>query len=219
MRMTNLELSQNFDNSALSTLANGYYKLPLGKLANACVYLDMTTQPMTSSAVPDAKLKRLTGDDAERFRALYRDVGHNWLWASHLNKSTAEMANYLDAAERETFAVVDKQGDCGLLQLQFATDGTAEIVYIGVVEAAMGRGLGRWLLEQAIARAFAKPINRLWLHTCSFDHPKALGFYLRAGFRIYATGFEIMDDPRALGLLPETAAPHVPYVAAGGASR
>jgi ribosomal protein S18 acetylase RimI-like enzyme len=211
-------VSQDFDSSALSALANGYYKMPPGRLANACVYLDMTTPPPPVLA-SDATLVRLTGVDAERFRNLYRDVGQHWLWASHLKKSTEDMAMYLSAAERETFAVVDKQGDCGLLQLQFATDGTAEIVYIGVVEAAMGRGLGRWLLEQAIARAFAKPINRLWLHTCSFDHPKALGFYLRAGFRIYATGFEIMDDPRALGLLPETAAPHVPYVAAGGASR
>jgi GNAT superfamily N-acetyltransferase len=200
------------DSAARSSLPNGYYKLPPGKLANACTYLEMTVPPPLIAATSGASLERLSGGDVERFRRLYRDVGKDWLWASHLNKSSAEMTAYLDAPARDTFAVVAGPFDAGLLQLQYEA-GTAEIVYIGLVEKAAGRGLGRWLIEQAIARAFAKPVQRLWLHTCNFDHPKALAFYQRAGFRIYATGFEIMDDPRAQGLLPPDAAPHVPRVA------
>jgi GNAT superfamily N-acetyltransferase len=204
--------TNSFDNSTLSTLATGYYKVPPGKLANACTYLEMTVPPPAAAiTAAGIQLQRLKGDDAARFRALYRTVGERWLWAGHLTKSPAELATYLAAPERDTFAVVDAHGDIGLLQLEFDA-AHAEIVYFGLIETEIGRRIGQWLIGQAIALAFAKPIKRLWLHTCNFDHPKALQFYQRAGFQVYATGFEIMDDPRALGLLPKFAAPHVPMV-------
>jgi hypothetical protein len=65
-------------------------------------------------------------------------------------------------------------------------------------------------MDQAIARAWAKPISRFWLHTCNFDHPAALAFYRRSGFTPYKMMAEVMDDPRLTGLLPRDAAPHVP---------
>ena len=97
-----------------------------------------------------------------------------------------------------------------MLQLHYDKQHGAEVVYFGVVSDVIGTGVGRWLMGEAVARAFARPARRLWLHTCNFDHPKALRFYQSAGFTIFATGFEIMDDPRVLGLLPRSAAPHVP---------
>ncbi len=205
-------MPQDFDTATLSTLPTGYYKMPPGKLANACTYLEMTSPPPAQAVNVKLQLQHLGGVDATRFRALYRAVGERWLWAGHLSKSAAELATYLAAPQRDTWAVVDAHGDIGLLQLEFDAAANAEIVYFGLLESEFGRGTGQWLIEQAIAHAFAKPVQRLWLHTCNFDHPRALAFYQRAGFSVYATGFEIMDDPRALGLLPKTAAPHVPMV-------
>ena len=43
-----------------------------------------------------------------------------------------------------------------------------------------------FLLRAAIDRAWSRPITRLWVHTRTFDHPKALGHYQRAGFVVYA---------------------------------
>ena len=203
------------DGSSANPLPNGYYKLPRGKLANACTYLEMTAPPASKARCPTPEgiqLERLTGKDVARFRELYRAIGEPWLWASHLTKSAEQVAQFLDDATRETVAAASPQGDIGLLQLEYDGKGSAEIVYFGLVTGAIGSGIGRWLVEEAVARVFAKSVQRLWLHTCNFDHPKALGFYQAAGFRIYATGFEIMDDPRVQGLLPKTAAPHVPMV-------
>ena len=87
-----------------------------------------------------------------------------------------------------------------------------EIVYFGLVPDRTGQGAGAWLMDEAIRIARESGHSRLWLHTCNFDHPKALDFYRKQGFRIYAQGFEIMDDPRRKGLLPEDAAPQVPYL-------
>jgi hypothetical protein len=50
------------------------------------------------------------------------------------------------------------------------------------------------------------------VHTCTLDHPNALGFYLRSGFTPYARSVEIADDPRLHGVLPRSAAPHVPVM-------
>ena len=200
------------DNAHATALAAGYYKLPPGMLANACQYLDLTAPPPRTSSPPaGVTLAALQPPDASRFRALFRAVGEPWLWASHLTKSDAEIAAMLADPTTETLAVVQAGGDVGLLQLEHGVHDGTEIVYFGLVPGAIGHGLGHWLIDEAIVRAFARS-TRLWLHTCNFDHPKALAFYLRAGFRVYATGFEIMPDPRATGLLPPTAAPHVPFV-------
>lgn len=205
-------MTQPHDNAQAATLPPGYYTLPPGLLANACQYLDLTTPPPRTGLPPaGVTLAALSPRDPARFRALFRAVGEPWLWASHLTKSNAEIAAMLADPATETVAVVRDGSDVGLLQLEHGVHDGTEIVYFGLVPGAIGHGLGHWLMDEAIARAFARS-NRLWLHTCNFDHPKALAFYLRAGFRIYATGFEIMPDPRATGLLPPTAAPHVPFV-------
>ena len=64
------------------------------------------------------------------------------------------------------------------------------------------------LLEQA----WAMGARRVWVHTCSLDHPAALPSYLRAGFVAKRRAFESFPDPRLAGLLPESAAPQVPLI-------
>jgi GNAT superfamily N-acetyltransferase len=206
---------ERLDGAAIEPLRNGYFVLPRGKLANFCVYLEMPAPPVVpvQSAVPDGlQLERFTGKDAARYQALFRAVGERWLWAGNIAKTETQITAMLEAPDMETWAVAGQPGDLGLLQLEYSSERGAELVYFGVVPDAIGMGLGRWLMEVGIARAFSKPAHRLWLHTCNFDHPDALAFYQRAGFRIYATGFEVMDDPRVSGILPPTAAPHVPLV-------
>ncbi|HEY1447300.1 MAG TPA: hypothetical protein VGF33_02075, partial [Caulobacteraceae bacterium] len=63
-----------------------------------------------------------------------------------------------------------------------------------------------------IEEAWSRPIRRLWVHTCTFDHPSALGFYVRSGFAPYAFMVEVLPDPRLTGQLPPDAAPHVPLI-------
>ena len=77
---------------------------------------------------------------------------------------------------------------------------------------ARGRGAGRWLMNQAVMRAWSRAIRRLWVHTCTLDHPAALDFYRRSGFRAYARRVEVADDPRLVGLLPRDVAPGIPIV-------
>ena len=66
--------------------------------------------------------------------------------------------------------------------------------------------------DQALARAWAKPIRRFWVHTCTFDHPAALPFYVRSGFKPYALQIEVHPDPRLTGHLPRDVAPHIALI-------
>jgi GNAT superfamily N-acetyltransferase len=82
----------------------------------------------------------------------------------------------------------------------------------GVTEKLVGTGAGRWLMQHAQMHAWSRPIERLWLHTCTFDHPAALPFYQRAGFRAFRRQVEVEDDPRLDGTAPRNVAMHVPVI-------
>lgn len=194
-------------------IADGYRQLPRGKLANAVTWLEREIAAGAAfPARPDCRLQRLGGSGHALYRALYRDIGRDWLWSSRLTMSEAALAHRLSEPGVDAFAAHHSGRPVALLEMELGARGV-EIVYFGLVRECFGQGLGRWLMDCAIAAAAERGAGRLWLHTCNFDHPGALRFYQARGFRVYAQGFEVMDDPRALGLLPREAAPHVPMVA------
>ncbi len=191
---------------------NGYVKLPPGKLANAVTWLELIDPAPVGIAPPAGmRLQRLTPDDSALFHRLYREIGRDWLWAGLIDKSESQLAARLARTDLASFAAIADNDAIGLLELEFADD-AAEIVYLGVHPARVGKGVGRWLMDEAKRIAQGNAARRLWLHTCNFDHPGALAFYRSQGFAVTAVGYEIMDDPRALGLLPKDAAPHVPFI-------
>jgi GNAT superfamily N-acetyltransferase len=71
----------------------------------------------------------------------------------------------------------------GYFELREHDDGSAEIAYFGLLPAFIGRGWGKYLLTRATQAAWELGPNRVWLHTCTLDHPSALPNYLKRGFR------------------------------------
>ena len=71
----------------------------------------------------------------------------------------------------------------GFFELDAAEPRETKLCYFGLVPDFIGRGFGAYMLQAAIDRAWtARPIDRLWLHTSTYDHPNALRVYQRAGF-------------------------------------
>ena len=66
-------------------------------------------------------------------------------------------------------------------------DGSVEIAYFGLLPGAIGQGLGKHLLSCAVRDAWALGPARVWLHTCTLDHPHALPNYQKRGFAPYKT--------------------------------
>ena len=192
---------------------DGYTDLPPGKIAAVVTYLEMRERPRLSRLPrPEGwRLERID-QDRDRYRALYRRIGENWLWFSRLALPDEALAGILDHPKEEAYALHDGRADIALMELDFRPRGEAELAFFGVAPGQIGQGVGRLLMNEAIRRAFREPIRRFFVHTCSLDHPAALSFYMRSGFTPYRRAIEVADDPRLLGQLPAEAAPHIPVL-------
>jgi GNAT superfamily N-acetyltransferase len=198
-----------------SVLPLGYSFVPPGQIANVVTCLEMLERPASRQGKPfpsGVSLSQLDRSDPAIYRALYRKIGEDWLWYSRLVMSDDALRAILDDPRVVILTLRKDEEDIGLLELDFREDGVCELVFFGLVAAAIGQGLGRALMDAALERAWSQPISRFWLHTCTFDHPAALGFYIRSGFRPYAFQVEVRPDPRLSGHLPRHAAPHVPLI-------
>lgn len=195
-------------------LADGYTDLPPGKLANVVTCLEMFEPPerREGNASCAFVLDRIGAAQVDRYRTLFRRIGTPYLWFSRLALDDAALRAVLADPRVEAYALRSHESDEGMLEIDFRADAEAEIVFFGVSERLVGTGAGRWLMNRALDLAWAHPIRRLWLHTCSFDHPSAVPFYMRSGFRPFKRQIEYYDDPRLTGLLPRDAAPNIPLI-------
>jgi GNAT superfamily N-acetyltransferase len=202
--MTELQTMLNLD---------GYTDLPPGKIAAIVTYLEMRSPPPSLRIdVQKGWALQSLNKDRDRYRTLYRRVGEPWLWFSRVVMPDQELADILDDPKVEAYALHDGKDDIGLLELDFRHGNEVELAFLGLIPGEIGRGAGRFLMTEAIRRAFAQPIDRFFVHTCSLDHPAALTFYIRSGFTPYRRAIEVADDPRLQGFLPRDCAPQVPVL-------
>lgn len=196
--------------------------VPPGHLGSVVTSLEMRAPPPPAAGPQKSalKLERWPAPvDRERYRALFREIGENWLWQGRLVMSDARLAAQLDAPTTEVHVATRRDGvPVGLLELDFARRGDAEIAYFGLAPSMTGHGHGSWLMAHALRLAWSggaagRPvITRVWVHTCDFDHPAALGFYRNHGFVPFERAVEIVPDPRAVGIYPADAAARVPLL-------
>jgi GNAT superfamily N-acetyltransferase len=194
-------------------LPDGYSDVPAGKIAAVVTYLEMTERPVSvADPVGAWALRKVETPDLDWFRDLHRRVGEEWFWFSRIRMSDGELAAIIQAPLVEVHALVHEGRDEGLLELDFRDAGQCEIVYFGVTAPLIGRGAARWLMNRALEMAWSRLVARVWLHTCTFDHPGAISFYQRSGFRPFRRQIEVADDPRLDGTAPRHVAKHVPII-------
>ncbi|MEH2550295.1 GNAT superfamily N-acetyltransferase [Bradyrhizobium sp. AZCC 2262] len=194
-------------------LSDGYSDVPAGKIAAVVTHLEMTARPAPRPDPAGAwSLRRVDVSKPDWYRDLYGRVGQQWLWISRIRIPDAELAAIIQSPLMEIYALAHEGCDEGLLELDFREPGQCEIVSFGVTEKLVGTGAGRWLMNRALELAWSRPVDRVWLHTCTFDHPFALGFYQRSGFRPFRRQVEVVNDPRLDGTVPRDVAKHVPVI-------
>jgi len=190
----------------------GLTPVPGDQIATVVTSLEMHAKPVArpTPSSPFA-LVQWHAPSSERYRTLFRRIGQPWLWFSRLVMAEDRLRAILDDPGIEIYAVTDRAGiELGILELDFRVDATCELSFFGLVPELNGKGHGNWLMHQALTLAWRKGVTRVWVHTCTLDHPGALGFYRRHGFVPFKRMVETFADPRLAGILPRDAAPHIP---------
>lgn len=94
-----------------------------------------------------------------------------------------------------------KNQDAGYFELDWKKNAqnqveNVEILYFGLFPDYMGLRIGPWFLNEALQLIRTRePQARIWVHTCSWDHPKALTTYEKAGFKWYKEEVEPITIP------------------------
>ena len=154
------------------------------EIATIVTTLEMRERPRPRPMPPSPlSLSAWKTPDLAKYRTLFRRVGAPWLWFSRLVMDDATLAAIVHDPAVAVFAVVDRAGiEVGMLELDHRQPGACEISYFGLIPELAGQGHGGWLMAQALMRAWTAQVDRVWVHTCTLDHPAALNFYRKQGF-------------------------------------
>ena len=119
--------------------------------------------------------------------AIYLAVGQRWSSIDKRPWTDEQWKEYGLAPELRTFGAYHGDSLAGYYELRRDNEGGVEIAYFGLLPNFFGRGLGAALLTSAIEKAWrlSPSVTRVWLHTCTRDHPRALANYQARGMTIY----------------------------------
>lgn len=180
-------------NGPLPRVPAGYVLIPV-----KTTYLEMQDRPETEPiALPaGCAVARWSRPGLSAYRKLFRAVGGEWGWSGRLILPDDELKAVIQAPTTEIHRLRCGGRLAGFGELERSRGGEVEIAYFGLLPEFIGRGLGRFLLDWTIRKAWAGETRRVWLHTCEFDHPQALAVYGRAGFRVYGERTETQPYAR-----------------------
>ncbi len=193
---------------------NNFYELPKDKIATVVTSLEMFEKPLSLPEPCNKKwtLRLVDKPDVEWYRDLYRSIGQDWLWFQRILMADEDLRSILHDTDVEVRVLEVDGNSKGILELDYRNEGEGEIAFLGLTADLTGKGAGSWLMKQALEMAWLRPVKRLWIHTCTLDHPRALPFYIRSGFVPFKRELEIADDPRVIGKSPRDSAPHFPLI-------
>jgi GNAT superfamily N-acetyltransferase len=163
------------------------------------VFLEMhraPTRPAPEPPRPDLTIVRASDPTVSFYRYLYGEVGRTWLWYERRRMGDGELAAIVKDPAVEVHVLYVGGVPAGYAELDRREPGQIELAYFGLIPAFIGAGLGAYFLAWSIDRAWSYQPARLWVHTCSLDHPRALPTYVNAGFAEYARKSVRIPDPR-----------------------
>jgi GNAT superfamily N-acetyltransferase len=150
-------------------------------------FLEMTDpsqlRPTARKADLDVRRAEVVCPELNRF--LYTAVGGDWFWIDRLSWTYQRWLQWLDRPEVETWVAYHRGTPAGYFELEHLPETGVELAYFGLLPGFVGRGIGGQLLTAAVQRAWQRQPQRVWLHTCTLDHPQAVANYKARGFVQY----------------------------------
>ncbi len=157
------------------------------EVACTITYLEMTERPHgpfppLPLAAP-VSLMRAVEPPVGYFLYLYDLVGADHDWTDRHAEDLDELRAWLHYDAVSLFTMIVDGWPGGFFVLDWREEGACELAYFGLGPDVHGRGLGKWLLGEAIQTGWERDgTTRMTVNTCTLDHPRALPLYQRAGF-------------------------------------
>ena len=131
-------------------------------------------------------LVKKTNPDFQLNKFFYKQVGKKHRWVDRLSWSDEKWIKYISNKNLDTYLITEKEDLAGFFELLYNPElKETEISYFGLLEEYIGKGIGGYALSEAIKKSFEKNIKRVWLHTCTLDHPNALKNYIARGMKVF----------------------------------
>ncbi|BBK43834.1 N-acetyltransferase [Allostella vacuolata] len=177
-----------------------------GRIRSVVTSLEMTERPTRPLRPPPPgriALLRAAPPTVGFYRFLYDSVGWDWLWFVRRRMPDERLAAIIGDEAVEVYVLYAAGTPAAYVELDFRQGPDVELAYLGVLPEFAGRGFGGYLLDWAIDSAWSRAATtRLWIHTCSWDQPRALQLYQKAGFQPFRQEVAWDDDPRLDGTFP-----------------
>ena len=160
--------------------------LEIKDLRNLKENINMENNFLIKKIKPDFQLNKF----------FYKQVGKKHRWIDRLIWSDEKWMKYISNKNLETYVISKCDELVGFFELIYNPElKETEISYFGLLEEYIGKGIGGFALSSAIRKAFEKNINRVWLHTCTLDHPNALKNYIARGMTVFKKeNIKILDN-------------------------
>ena len=150
-------------------------------------YLEML-DPVSLKSKDDSRGLVVTECEIKQYqfnKFLYQFIGEQWLWEDKFSWSEKAWQDYVESENLRTWVAYCAGAIAGYFEL-LKKDSDVEIIYFGLAESFIGQGFGGYLLSKAIRSAWEWPgTKRVWVHTCTLDHPSALQNYISRGLKMY----------------------------------
>ena len=143
---------------------------------------DLKTKPISSDCF---SLKEESKDNFDLNKFFYKQIGKRHQWVDRLIWQDKDWIKYISNENLRTYIFKRENDLVGYFELIF-NNNDCEIAYFGILEEFIGKGYGGFLLSEALKIGF-KRANRIWVHTCSLDHPNAIENYKSRGMKIFKT--------------------------------
>ena len=143
---------------------------------------DLKTKPISSDCF---SLKEESKDNFDLNKFFYKQIGKRHQWVDRLIWQDKDWLKYVSNENLRTYIFKRENDLVGYFELVF-NNNDCEIAYFGILEEFIGKGYGGFLLSEALKIGF-KRANRIWVHTCSLDHPNAIENYKSRGMKIFKT--------------------------------
>ena len=172
-------------------------------ITSVITYLEMTERPASPTPARPAQkiaLLRAENPSVSYYQYLYREVGRDWLWWERLSMSDSDLAAIIQDEKVEIYTLFVGGVPAGYGELDRRNSPDIELAYFGLMPEFIGQGLGGYFLRWMIDQAWTYEPKRLFVHTCTEDHPAAIHNYQRHGFVPYDQITEEIPDPAQSGL-------------------